>query len=50
MSLILTASTAVDEAAPQGGGWTAKEIGGLVSTGVLILVIWLAFRNLKSPD
>lgn len=41
---------ALEGASESTGGWSAKEIGGLVTTGVLILVLWLLFRRLKFPD
>ncbi len=30
--------------------WSVREIAGLVTTGVLILVLWLLFRKLKFPE
>jgi len=26
------------------------EVGGLVTTGVLVIVLWLVFRRLKFPE
>ncbi len=31
-------------------GWTAMEVGSLVTTGVLVVVLWLWFRKLKFPE
>lgn len=32
-----------------GGGWTVKEIVGLVFIGVLTWVIWIKFRQMQFP-
>ena len=31
-------------------GWTARDVGGLIFVGVLVLVIWLAFRRMQFPE
>jgi hypothetical protein len=30
--------------------WTWREIAGLVFVGILVLVLWLAFRRMQFPD
>lgn len=30
--------------------WTAMEVGSLVTTGVLVIILWLWFRKLKFPE
>lgn len=32
-----------------GGGWTVREIAGLVFVGILVTVIWFKFRQLQFP-
>jgi hypothetical protein len=36
--------------APATGTWTAMEVASLVTTGVLVIVVWLVFRKLKFPE
>jgi len=36
--------------APASGTWTAMEVASLVTTGVLVIVVWLVFRKLKFPE
>ncbi len=36
--------------APVSSSWTAMEVASLVTTGVLVIVVWLVFRKLKFPE
>ncbi|MBM4378139.1 MAG: hypothetical protein FJ086_02390 [Deltaproteobacteria bacterium] len=36
--------------APVSNGWTAMEVLGLVTTGLLVISLWLVFRKLKFPE
>lgn len=42
--------TAAPGAPASRGGWSAMEVGSLVTTGVLVIVIWLWFRKMKFPE
>ena len=43
-------ATAAPGAPASRGGWSATEVGSLVTTGILVIVIWLWFRRMKFPE
>jgi RsiW-degrading membrane proteinase PrsW (M82 family) len=43
-------ATAASGAPASTVGWTAMEVGSLVTTGVLVIILWLWFRKLKFPE